>query len=127
MADAAPLICVAVVVAVLVIGWMLGRHRGTDRRGGDLVGDQLAARQPVAAAPPTGDLERQLRALLAQRQKIQAIKLVREQTGVGLKEAKDAVERLELGRPLWLASSGPPELPAIDLDLVRTLKQQGKT
>ena len=28
-------------------------------------------------------------------QKIQAIKLYREQTGVGLKEAKDAVEKLE--------------------------------
>ena len=42
-----------------------------------------------------GPLEDQLLALIRQRQKIHAIKLLRERTGVGLKEAKDAVEALE--------------------------------
>ena len=32
--------------------------------------------------------------LIRQGRKIEAIKLIREETGVGLKEAKDAVERL---------------------------------
>ena len=43
-----------------------------------------------------------LRELLRSGQKIQAIKLYRERTGVGLKEAKDAVERLQaqLGLPV---------------------------
>ena len=39
-------------------------------------------------------LEDAVRALLAQRLKIAAIKLYREQTGVGLAEAKDAVEHI---------------------------------
>jgi ribosomal protein L7/L12 len=42
-----------------------------------------------------GPLEEQLLALVRQRKKIHAIKLLRERTGVGLKEAKDAVEALE--------------------------------
>jgi ribosomal protein L7/L12 len=42
-----------------------------------------------------GPLEDQLLALVRQRKKIYAIKLLRERTGVGLKEAKDAVEALE--------------------------------
>jgi len=45
--------------------------------------------------------ERQIRELLAQEQKITAIKLYREATGVGLKEAKDAVEAIERGEPVF--------------------------
>jgi len=44
--------------------------------------------------------ERQIRELLAQSQKIAAVKLYRELTGVGLKEAKDAVEIIERGQPV---------------------------
>ena len=41
--------------------------------------------------------ERQVRELLAQDQKIAAIKLYREATGSSLKDAKDAVEAIEMG------------------------------
>jgi large subunit ribosomal protein L7/L12 len=51
----------------------------------------------------------QLRALLAQNQKIEAIKFYRELTGAGLKEAKDAVEALERGESLE-----PPQEPVVD-------------
>lgn len=48
-------------------------------------------------------------ALLAQNKKIEAIKLYREQTGLGLKEAKDAVEALEAsGEPL--PATGTPTM-----------------
>ncbi len=40
------------------------------------------------------DLEREARELLSQGKKIQAIKIWRERTGAGLKEAKQAVEAL---------------------------------
>jgi hypothetical protein len=40
----------------------------------------------------------QVRSLIAQQQKIEAIKLVREQTGTGLKVAKDFVEALQSGQ-----------------------------
>lgn len=41
------------------------------------------------------NVEQEVRHLLSQRQKIEAIKLVREATGWGLREAKDYVEALE--------------------------------
>jgi ribosomal protein L7/L12 len=133
MSDAAPPICVALVVVVLAVGWMLGRRRANPSRGGDLVGDQLAARQAgggPASPVDTAELEQRVRSLLLRRQKIQAIKLFREHTGVGLKEAKDAVERLEIGQPRWLPGWAPSaitaEVPKADLELVRALKRQGK-
>jgi ribosomal protein L7/L12 len=43
---------------------------------------------------PPEDFEADLLSLLEQGQKVQAIKLYRERAGVGLKEAKDAVEAL---------------------------------
>lgn len=131
MADAAPFICVALVAVVLVIGWVLGRRRRSGQRNRDLVGELMAVREVRAASgrPPMevpSDIEHQLRTLLVRRQKIQAIKLLREYTGVGLKDAKDAVDRLDAGQPLWLAGWGPPQVPAADLDLVRALKRQGR-
>lgn len=51
-------------------------------------------------------LEAEVRKLLPD-SKILAIKLWRERTGVGLKEAKDAVEALAAGRPVESAMSAP--------------------
>jgi large subunit ribosomal protein L7/L12 len=59
---------------------------------------QLASPQPpgsAAAAPMPGtEWMSEVQALVASGNKIQAIKVYRERTGVGLKEAKDAVEAL---------------------------------
>ncbi|MCY3019047.1 MAG: ribosomal protein L7/L12 [Planctomycetota bacterium] len=52
-----------------------------------------------------------IRAALADGRKIEAIKLYREFTGVGLKEAKDAVGKLE--KELRAASPGKPTAPAV--------------
>lgn len=43
------------------------------------------------------DLEREVRSLLEQGNKIEAVKVYREHTGAGLKDAKDAVEALQRG------------------------------
>ena len=56
----------------------------------------LPLRRPAGASPYGLDLEPIQDALLHDN-KIEAIKLYREQTGVGLKEAKDAVEAIEQG------------------------------
>jgi ribosomal protein L7/L12 len=72
---------VAVVLAVVLVLWL--------RRGQDIV--------VVPPAPPAqlgGDVPADVQVLLAQGKKIEAIKRVRELTGLGLKEAKDYVERL---------------------------------
>src|SRR4051812_46719261 len=56
-------------------------------------GDPLP--RPASDAPrPAAEFEAELLALLRQGKKIPAIKQYREHTGVGLKEAKDAVEAL---------------------------------
>ncbi len=63
----------------------------------------------------------QLAELIRQGRKIEAIKLVREQTGCGLAEAKAAVEKLERGEPL------EPAAPAGDLkEEVLTLVRAGR-
>lgn len=74
------------------------------------------------------DWER-IRQELAHGRKIEAIKIYREQTGVGLKEAKDAVEMFERGQippspSTPLTSPVPPG--TTDLGQVRFLLSQGK-
>ncbi|HEY7159674.1 MAG TPA: ribosomal protein L7/L12, partial [Acidobacteriota bacterium] len=44
---------------------------------------------------PNNDLQEQVQSLLLQGKKIEAIKIYREASGLGLKEAKDAVELIE--------------------------------
>jgi ribosomal protein L7/L12 len=84
--------------------------------------EALAAGAPVAvpAAPPvhtsTADVEDELRALLARGQKIEAIKRVREATGLGLKEAKDYVEALAAGAPVALPTARLAEVSAGDIE-----------
>ena len=79
-----------------------------------------AARAPAAAAPTTPraispGLEAAARKLMAAEQKIHAIRLVREQTGMGLKEAKDWVEALEHRPPSPATEPGDASRPAPSL------------
>ncbi len=63
-------------------------------------GSMLTGR-PVPSPTATtngGVWQQEVRGLLAQGQKLQAIKLVRQQTGSGLKDAKDFVEAMERGQ-----------------------------
>ncbi len=89
------------------------------------------ASSPVAPPRARQDeraLDTLVRDLLAQDQKIQAVKLVRERTGWGLKEAKDYVDAHERGRPLVDLGSAPTAAPDGDLaDDVRDLVSQGQT
>ena len=68
---------------------------------------------PQCGAPvdkPSADLEQQVRSLLEQGPKIEAVKVYKDQTGVGLAEAKRAVQAMQAG-------AGPPPLPDIADDL----------
>lgn len=108
-----------VVVVVAVVAYAIGR---SSRRSSDLVGDQIAQR-PVAAPGP--DLDAQARRLAASGRKIEAIKVYREATGLGLAEAKEAVERLAAGAPTEPVT---PQTTAELGDLMeqaRALKQRG--
>jgi ribosomal protein L7/L12 len=71
--------------------------------------------------------------LVGEKKKIQAIKLFRERTGSGLKEAKDVVESVELGNPLpgpSALSFGTESTPVEWEDIIprlRALKREGQT
>lgn len=92
----------AVGLAAFLLGLLVASRR---RQDGRMIVQQspLAPDAPDAApqsrriAPGSVNLQlgRDLEQLLSAGKKIEAIKLVRERTGLGLKEAKDAVERLE--------------------------------
>jgi hypothetical protein len=55
--------------------------------------EQLLSGQPVNTTP--ADLQARVENLLQENRKIEAIKLYREETNLGLKEAKDAVDEIE--------------------------------
>ena len=72
------------------------------RRGGgpDLTGPPRTLSPPPTARPvaPVQDApidDDEIRELIRQNRKIEAIKRLRDATGLGLKEAKDAIEALE--------------------------------
>ena len=56
--------------------------------------------QPVGPAMRSPEVQTQVLKLLAEGSKIAAIKWFRENTGAGLKEAKDAVEAIDRGSPV---------------------------
>jgi ribosomal protein L7/L12 len=64
--------------------------------------------------------------LVSQGHKIEAIKLYRERTGTGLKEAKDAVEAVERGEPLALPGSHVSPGMGTDADLIDLLRRGQK-
>ncbi len=69
-------------------------------RGAEQPRMPLAPAAPIPPTPPSTsavaeDLRARVMPLLARGQKINAIKLVRDETGMGLKQAKDYVESLE--------------------------------
>ena len=76
---------------------------------------------PVETMNLAGEVE--MAALVRQGRKIDAIKLYRERTGMGLKEAKDAVEAMEAGQ-------GPPVVQTKDssdqLEILSLLEQGQK-
>ncbi|MCT2398379.1 ribosomal protein L7/L12 [Novosphingobium mangrovi (ex Huang et al. 2023)] len=88
-----PLIAL-VALAIFVLGWLSGRTSRTER---DLSGPP-ATSQPPTRQPrpdPGPSVRAEIEAAIAEGRKIEAIKLLREATGMGLKEAKEAVEAME--------------------------------
>lgn len=85
----------------LLLGLLLAKYlRGRGR--GDLTAPPPSRPAPRASAPPPmvriGDEridDEEIRELIRQNRKIEAIKRVRDRTGLGLAEAKDAVEAVE--------------------------------
>jgi ribosomal protein L7/L12 len=64
------------------------------RQAAEAVAPQGAVAPPATSNLPPDDLER-IRAMLNERQTIAAIKFLRERTGIGLAEAKAAVDEMK--------------------------------
>ncbi len=75
----------------LALGLLLARYLRGQRAGRDL----SARPRPMVRVGDERIDNEEIRALIRQDRKIEAIKLVRERTGLDLAEAKDAVEALE--------------------------------
>jgi ribosomal protein L7/L12 len=98
--DMKHLLIAAGIVAALFIVWTLIRNARKERpRGTRAAAGTVAATTPTGAFPP---LSRHVMEIASDPgRKISAIKAYREETGLGLKEAKDAVEA-------WIASGTRP-------------------
>jgi ribosomal protein L7/L12 len=118
------LIVIAIVfLIVAIILWVASRRRHESAL------DTMRARTRAASEPePASDTFARVRTLMIQGEKIEAIKVLREKTGIGLAEAKAAVERMEAGGYVdSTVSAGlvPAQLPG-ELDAaVRGLLQRG--
>lgn len=73
-------------------------------------GTMLAAEQRFGVAP-SQDVDPQVRSLLLAGKKIEAIKVLRQKTNVGLKEAKDYIDALESGGALPSLTPRATQLP----------------
>lgn len=102
-------VLVIALVAVAVAGYLLGRARGAAAARREFASPNADLRLPPPEMPPVlpagagldGAARARISQALASRNKIEAIKLYRQATGLGLKESKDAID-------LW-ERFGPPE------------------
>ncbi len=129
------LIVILVLIALVMLRMMFMRRD----RGRELFVTQATGRAAPQLGPSAGftkptsgvdasPLEFEVIRLLEQRKKIQAIKLVRDHTRLGLKEAKDLVEEVERTGHLRLPPlPTAPFLAETDvMERARELKRQGK-
>jgi ribosomal protein L7/L12 len=77
-------------------------------------------------AESTEQLQAEIRRHLAAGKKIEAIKHYREATGLGLAEAKAAVERIEAGKAP-LADPADTKLPAAEASRIKAMIMRGET
>lgn len=93
-----PDIFIAVVIGAVVAGGLrtllMEPHRKTQARLACIESNLDRLLQHFGLEPPS-TLSPAVRDLLRQGKKINAIKAYREETGAGLREAKDAVERVQ--------------------------------
>jgi ribosomal protein L7/L12 len=85
---------VLVIVLVLIVGIVMGFAQAARRRRENPMRSLEALERQGQMGMPVGNRD-EIAELLTRRQKITAIKRYREMTGVGLAEAKAAVEQME--------------------------------
>ncbi len=92
-------IAIGVVIVAAVLIWYFAKRKSSKKTFTGNIDDGNAPAAPRAGnhanfTPDFNDIDEEIRALMSAGEKIEAIKRVRQKTGLGLKEAKDYVERL---------------------------------
>ena len=85
-------VLIAIGAAIILFFVLRGRARQADRDS--LMDVSAAAPRSAPKTVPPQEIEAQVRMMLARGETIDAIKLVRDATGMGLKDAKDYVDGL---------------------------------
>jgi len=93
------ILIVAVFVFANIVTWLIRKNAAAKTFTGNVDNSGYTETPSTHSSSniAPGNAEEAVRALLDDGNKIEAIKLVREQTGLGLKEAKDLVDAMERG------------------------------
>jgi ribosomal protein L7/L12 len=123
------IVAIGALVVILIVAAILRRSWGGSLDSVALPSTTLpqGVRYHSVADVPAENLA-EIRALLAQGNKIQAIKQLRDLTGLGLKEAKDAVEAMDAGSYETTPASSQPsssQFSAQALEEIRSLLEHG--
>ncbi|MCT9933076.1 ribosomal protein L7/L12 [Planotetraspora sp. A-T 1434] len=94
-------------------------------RAGARPSTQLGWRSATLPPPVSADLQNHVRHLYAAGRKIEAIKVIREATGLGLREAKTLAEALASGQVIPAVPVGDPARPDL-ASRARQLKAAGR-
>lgn len=120
--DPSTLVLPVVLLLGLVVVKLLLRRSSAGPQDGTTSAPELNA-PDRQERPASEDVKAQVARLIAANRKIEAIKVFREATGVGLKEAKDAIESGSFASGGGRAAG--PDADAVDLDEVRQLVERG--
>ncbi len=116
---------VFLLIALLLIGLWLLRKSNTSTESSTYTPWQRDLEQHIFQS----DEEADARDLVSQGQKIEAIKVVRAQTGMGLKEAKEYVEALTRGEQTAMPTPHPvstTNLTSADQAEIQSLLERGR-
>lgn len=99
-----------IIIAIQVYREATGVNLAEAKRAIEEMARMEAARPPSSARDFDNPvLESKVRSMLARGKKIEAVKIYREEYGIGLKEAKDAVTRIAAAMPHDLSKNAPYE------------------
>lgn len=116
-------IVVGIIIVVLIL-----RAISTRKVGGPSALHQPSKNRTIPRRSKiNGPVDEDVQQLIRDKKKIQAIKLVREKHGVGLKEAKEYVEALQKNQPIDLPKKVTMgDIPAVRDEALRLIREGKK-
>ena len=115
MPNFAPIELIILLIIILAVATMIAAASRRNR-----------SRAPPAGPPRIpGDLQERARLLVEQKKVVSAVKLIREETGLDLKDAKFVADAIAAGRAVPIDTAGPADSSTL-ADRARALKISGR-